>query len=115
MKKLAFIALVLVSVASIAYGSKEASVCDESKFLTHLDLQQGRAEKVREILRSYGHIKILYMKDRADEIPAFLAKKEAELAAVLSPEEMEQFKSDVAAWAKNKDFSRFMNFSSMGK
>lgn len=115
MKKLFVIALILAGTTSIAYAGKGAATCDgTNKFVRNLELQPDRADRVQEILRSYSDIKQLYMNDRKDEIPAFLVQKEAELAAVLTPEELAQFKSDVAAWAKQKDFSKFARFHDMG-
>lgn len=117
MKKLLIIALIFGSLTSIAYAANDTARCGgHNKFVKNLELEleQGRADKVQDILRSYGDIKDLYMNNRKDEIPAFLERKEAELAAVLTPEELAQFKTDVAEWAKNKDFSKFARFYSMG-
>jgi hypothetical protein len=115
MKKYLIIGLILTGLTSITYAAKDNAVCKgQNKFVNNLGIEQNRADKVQEILRSYSGVKDLYMSDRQHEIPEFLAQKEAELAAVLTPEELAQFKSDVAAWSKNKDFSKFMRFSSMG-
>lgn len=115
MKKLLIIALIFGSLTSIAYAAKDTAGCNgNNKFVKNLELEQDRADKVQDILRSYSDIKDLYMNDRRDEIPAFLEQKEAELAAVLTPEELAQFKSDVGEWAKNKDFSKFARFYDMG-
>lgn len=113
MKTLIVVALVFASFAGIAYAGKDADPMSDNRFTRNLNLEQDRADKVHKILRSYGHIKLLYMSGRTDEIPAFLSQKEAELAEVLTPEELAQFKSDVAAWAKNKDFSKFMRFHTL--
>lgn len=110
MKTLIVVVLVFAGFAGIAYAGKGADNMNGHRFTKNLNLEQDRADKVHEILRSYSHIKVLYMSGRTEEIPDFLSKKEAELAEVLTPEELAQFKDDVAAWAKNKDFSKFMRF-----
>lgn len=116
MKELLIVALMLANLTSIAYAGKDTPRCSggDNRFVQNLELEQDRADRVQEILRSYGDIRDLYMNDRKDEIPAFLERKEAELAAVLTPEELAQFKSDVAEWAKNKNFAKFSRFYSMG-
>ena len=116
MKELLIVALMLANLTSIAYAGKDTARCSggDNRFVQNLELEQDRADRVQEILRSYGDIRDLYMNDRKDEIPEFLEQKEAELAAVLTSEELAQFKSDVAEWAKHKNFAKFARFYDMG-
>lgn len=80
------------------------------RFVAELNLDAERAEKMSAILDSYREVPKLYFTNQSDKIPEFLAQKEAELAALLSPEELAQFKHSFAEWAKSKKFG-FMMFS----
>lgn len=80
------------------------------RFVAELNLDAERAEKMSAILDSYGEVPKLYFTNQGDKIPEFLAQKEAELAALLTAEELAQFKHSFAEWAKSKKFG-FMTFS----
>jgi len=69
-----------------------------------------RATQMEAILDSYREVPKLYFTNQSEKIPEFLAQKEAELAALLTPDELAQFKQSFAEWAKTKNFS-FMKFS----
>lgn len=104
----------LISISAVAYATSGDKNCDghgSAKFVQALNLDAERAAQVQEVLSSYREIGTLYKNDQQDQIPEFLAQKEAELSALLSPEEMATFKQGMAQWAEKKDFSKFMKFS----
>ncbi len=80
------------------------------RFVAELNLDPVRAEQMDAILDSYREVPKLYFTGRSDEIPGFLAEKDAELEALLTPEELAQFKQSFAEWAEKKNF-KFMKFS----
>lgn len=129
MKKLTITSLIVGSIACAAFAStvdysfmssnwSHYSGWDDkadwdkgqNRFIEQLNLEPERAAKMAEILSSYREIPKLYFTNQTDKIPAFLAQKEAELEALLTPEELAQFKQAFADWAKKKNF-KFMNFS----
>ena len=114
MKKFILIGLVVLGISSVVYASSYGD-CDGAhkgaeKFTTNLNLDQDRAAQVEKILSSYTDVKNLAMKGDFDQIPEFIEAKNAELEAVLSEEEMAQFKENIGQWAKGKDFSKFKKF-----
>lgn len=117
MKNLIIIGLVLMCVNTISYASSNKDCHDKTngnRFTKNLNLEEDRADRVHAILSSYSEIGDLYKTNNHDKIPEFLARKEAELAAVLTPEEMMLFKEEVGKWAKTKDFSTFMKHPKRG-
>ncbi len=129
MKKLIIASLIVGSVACVAVASnadytsmhgnwsqhsdgndKADWKSGQNRFVEQLNLDPERAAKMNEILSSYREIPKLYFTNQTDKIPEFLAQKEAELEALLTPEELAQFKQAFADWAKKKNF-KFMNFS----
>ena len=62
------------------------------------------------ILDSYREVPKLYFTGQSDKIPEFLAERDATLEALLTAEELAQFKQTFQAWAKKKNF-KFMKFS----
>lgn len=115
MKKLIIASLI---TASIAFAS--ASIAKDwnqsgwggghQRFVAELNLDAERAEKMDTILDSYREVPKLYFTGRSDEIPQFLAAKDAELEALLTPEELAQFKQSFGEWAKKKKFMKFSFF-----
>ena len=112
MKKLIVIGLVISAISGVVYASSQAhSYIGANRFVENLNLDVTRAVEVDKILSSYMQIKDLAMSGQFEQIPVFLADKEAELAAVLSVEEMQQFKENIAQWAEGKDFSKYQKFA----
>ena len=122
MKKLVILGLVLTSIAGATYAASasvskhwgEKGSCQQNRFISELNLEPERAAAVAEVLHSYSDITKLYMnefngRDQSAKVREFLAQKEAELASILTPEELAQFKRAVGDWAKNKNFN-FMKF-----
>lgn len=129
MKKLIIASLIIGSAACVAfasdadYSSKQSNWSHESdwgdksdwqkgqsRFIEQLNLDPERAAKMEEILSSYREVPKLYFTNQTDKIPEFLAQKDAELEALLTEEELAQFKQAFAEWAKKKNF-KFMKFS----
>jgi hypothetical protein len=92
------------------WNNKSDWAAGHQRFVAELHLDAERAEKMSAILDSYREVPKLYFTNQSDKIPEFLALKEAELAALLTPEELAQFKQSFAEWAKSKKFG-FMSFS----
>ena len=92
------------------WNNKSDWAAGHQRFVAELNLDAERAEKMSAILDSYREVPKLYFTNQSDKIPEFLAQKEAELAALLTPEELAQFKQSFAEWAKSKKFG-FMSFS----
>jgi hypothetical protein len=116
MKKLITIGLILGSIGYASYAVSDMG-CDgksassgHSRFVDQLQLEPERASQLEEVLSSYKEIGKLYSSNQTDKIPGFIAAKEAELAVILTPEELLQFKESVGEWAKSKKFN-FMAFS----
>ena len=116
MKKLIVIGLILGSISYASYAASDMQCSGKSgkgshnRFVDELQLEPERAAQLEAVLTSYGEIAKLYSSNQTDKIPAFIAAKEAELAAILTPEELVQFKQSVGEWAKSKKFN-FMKFS----
>ncbi|WP_331351808.1 hypothetical protein [Cellvibrio sp. UBA7671] len=116
MKKLIITGLIVGSIACASFvGAKDWSGeanwgNGHQRFVAELNLDAERAEKMSAILDSYREVPKLYFTNQSEKIPEFLAQKEAELAALLTPEELRQFKQSFAEWAKTKKFG-FMTFS----
>jgi len=121
MKKLIITGLIVGSIACASFvAAKDWSQSDwnnksdwgngHQRFVAELNLEAERAEKMSAILDSYREVPKLYFTNQSDKIPEFLAQKEAELAALLTVEELAQFKQSFAEWAKTKKFG-FMTFS----
>lgn len=122
MKKLIIAGLIVGSIACATFvfakdwsgaanwNSNSGWTSGHQRFVAELNLDTERAEKMSAILDSYREIPKLYFTNQSDKIPEFLAQKEAELAALLTPEELAQFKHSFAEWAKTKKFG-FMSFS----
>lgn len=121
MKKLIITGLIVgtIACASLVFA-KDWSQSDwknksdwgngHQRFVAELNLDVERAEKMSAILDAYREVPKLYFTNQSDKIPEFLEQKEAELAALLTPEELAQFKRSFAEWAKTKNFG-FMKFS----
>ena len=121
MKKLMITGLIVGSIACATFVfAKDWSQSDwngkanwgngHQRFVAELNLDTERAEKMSAILDSYREVPKLYFTNQSEKIPQFLAQKEAELAALLTAEELAQFKQSFAEWAKTKKFG-FMKFS----
>lgn len=121
MKKLIITSLIAASItyASFAFakdwnssdGNKKSDwASGQHRFVAELNLDAERSAQMEAILDSYREVPKLYFTNQTDKIPAFLAQKEAELAALLTPEELAQFKQSFGEWAKKKNF-KFMKFS----
>ncbi len=122
MKKLIITGLIVGSIACASFvvakdwsgeanwNSKNDWTAGHQRFVAELNLDAERAEKMSAILDSYREVPKLYFTNQSDKIPEFLAQKEAELAALLTQEELAQFKQSFAEWAKTKKFG-FMSFS----
>jgi hypothetical protein len=116
MKKLIISSLILGSIACVSFAfSKDWNgqynwENGHQRFVAELNLDAERAEQMESILDSYREVPKLYFTHQSEKIPEFLAKKEAELAALLTPEELAQFKQSFGEWAKKKNF-KFIKFS----
>lgn len=121
MKKLMITGLIIGSIACASFvfakdwaqsdwNNKGDWASGHQRFVAELNLDAERAEKMSAILDSYREVPKLYFTNQSEKIPEFLAQKEAELAALLTPEELAQFKQSFAQWAKTKNFG-FMKFS----
>jgi hypothetical protein len=122
MKKLIIIGLIVGSIASASFvaakdwssesdwNSKSDWAAGHQRFVAELNLDPARAEQMSAILDSYRELPKLYFTHQSEKIPEFLAQKEAQLAALLTVEELAHFKQSFAAWAKTKKFG-FMKFS----
>lgn len=82
-----------------------------NRFIENLNLDEARAHQVEQILSSYSQIKDLAMSGDFEKIPVLIEEKQVELEAVLTADEMQQFKENVGEWAKDKDFSKYEKFS----
>ena len=101
--------LALASITNADWGNSGWGG-GHQRFVAELNLDPVRAEQMDAILDSYREVPKLYFSGRSDEIPEFLAEKDAELEALLTPEELAQFKQSFGEWAKKKNF-KFMKFS----
>ncbi|MFO1389292.1 hypothetical protein [Cellvibrio sp.] len=121
MKKLLVTSLIAASITYASFAlAKNWDSSDSEKqsnwatghhrFVAELNLDAERAAKMDAILGSYREIPKLYFTNQTEKIPAFLAQKEAELASLLTQEELTQFKQSFGEWAKKKNF-KFMKFS----
>ena len=121
MKKLIISSLIVGTIACASFvfakdwsqsdwNNKSDWAAGHQRFVAELNLDAKRAEKMSAILDSYREVPKLYFTNQSDKIPEFLAQKEAELAALLTPEELAQFKQSFAEWARSKKFG-FMSFS----
>lgn len=121
MKKLIISSLIVGTIACASFvfakdwsqsdwNNKSDWAAGHQRFVAELNLDAERAEKMSAILDSYREVPKLYFTNQSDKIPEFLALKEAELAALLTPEELAQFKQSFAEWARSKKFG-FMSFS----
>lgn len=110
MKKLILIGLTVAGISSMAYAASQGEECKGTdRFVQNLDLDEARAYEVEQILSSYKQVRELAMSGQHEQIPVFIEEKNAELAVVLSDEEMQQFKENIGEWAEGKDFSQYMN------
>ena len=111
MKKLAIITLILGSITYASYAASDmkcagkAEAGSHNRFVEELQLEPERATQMEAVLGSYRDVGKLYARGQTDQIPELLAAKEAELAAILTPEEMDQFKRSIGAWASGKKFN----------
>lgn len=121
MKKLIITGLIVGSIACASFVfAKDWSQSDwddkndwaggQHRFVAELNLDANRAAQMEAILDSYREVPKLYFTNQSEKIPEFLAQKEAELTALLTTEELAQFKQSFAEWAKKKNFT-FMKFS----
>lgn len=114
MKKLILIGLVITGISGLAYASSDDKDCEgANRFTANLNLDEARAYEVEQILASYKQVKELAMSGQHDQIPVFIKEKNAELAEVLTEEEMQQFKENVGEWADGKDFAKYKKFADM--
>lgn len=113
MKKLLLIGLAITGISGVAYASYGDDCSGTNRFVENLNLDEARAYEVGQILSSYKQVKSLAMSGEHEQIPLFLEQKEAELAEVLTEEELKQFKENVGNWVESKDFSKFKQFSDM--
>jgi hypothetical protein len=111
MKKSIIFCLFLISIGVAVVSAKDMSWGGSQRFVQELNLEPERAVRMQEILDSYRAIGQLYTSGQQEKIPAFLSAKEAELNALLTDEELAQFKASIGAWAKGKDFTKFMKFA----
>ena len=112
MKKLILISLAVIGISSVAYASSNLEDCSgANRFVENLNLDEARGYEVEQILGSYSQIKDLAMNGDFDQIPVFIEQRQAELQAVLTADEMQQFKENVGEWAEKKDFSKYKMFS----
>lgn len=101
----------LIGMSSAAFAATMKDCDDQSHIINNLNLDDARAAQVQEILSAFSGVKALAKSGQFNEIPIVLAKIEGELAAVLSDEEMVQFKENIGEWSKSKDFSKFKGLS----
>lgn len=113
MKKLLLIGLAITGISGVAYASSGEDCKGASRFTENLNLDEARAYEVEQILSSYKQVKELAMSGQHEQIPAFIEETNAQLAEVLTEDEMQQFKENVGEWAETKDFSKFKKFSDM--
>lgn len=113
MKKLLLIGLAITGISGVAYASYGDDCKGANRFVENLNLDEARAYEVGQILSSYKQVKNLAMSGEHEQIPLFIEQKEAELAEVLTEDELQQFKENVGEWAQSKDFSKFKKFSEM--
>lgn len=121
MKKLIITSVIVGSIACASFVfAKDWSQSDwnnkgdwaggQHRFIVELNLDAERAAQMEAILDSYREVPKLYFTNQSEKIPEFLAQKEAELADLLTPDELAQFKQSFGEWAKKKNF-KFMEFS----
>lgn len=121
MKKLIITSLIVGSIACASFAfakdwgqsdlnNKDNWASGQHRFVAELNLDAERAAQMEAILDSYHEVPKLYFTNQSEKIPKFLAQKEAELAVLLTPEELAQFKQSFAEWAKKKNF-KFMKLS----
>lgn len=115
MKTIALICTLIIATSATACASTHKTCNDFDVALQSMTLEPERAAEVKEILHSYKDISKLYKSGQTDQIPQFLAAKEAELATILTDEELAQFKQNVSSWASSKDFSMFSGESNWQK
>ncbi|MDO3388225.1 hypothetical protein QWI17_20430 [Gilvimarinus sp. SDUM040013] len=114
MKKLILIGLAVIGISGVAYASSYGEDCKgANRFVENLNLDEARAYEVDQILNSYRQVGELAMSGEFDQIPVFIDEKNAELATVLTDEEMIQFKENIGEWAAGKDFSKYKKFAEM--
>lgn len=114
MKKLLLIGLAITGISGVAHASSNGEDCDgANRFIENLNLDEARAYEVEQILSSYKQVKELAMSGQHEQIPVFIEEQNAQLAEVLTEEEMQQFKENIGEWSENKDFSKFKKFSDM--
>lgn len=112
MRKLIFIGLFIAGISGVAYASYQTEQCKGAgQFIENLNLDESRAAEVEHILSSYKQVKDLAKSGQYEQIPQFIEDRQAELAAVLTEKEMQQFKENVGQWAEGKNFAKFMKFS----
>ena len=121
MKKLIIAGLIAASITCVSFAfAKDWDQSDwnnksdwaggQHRFVAELNLDAERAAQMETILDSYREVPKLYFTNQSEKIPEFLAQKDAELAALLTPEELAQFKQSFGEWANKKNF-KFMKFS----
>lgn len=113
MKKLLLIGLAITGISGVAYASSGADCEGAGRFTENLNLDEARAYEVEQILGSYKQVKTLAMNGQHEQIPVFIEQKHAELAEVLTEQEMQTLKENMGEWAESKDFSRYQGFSGM--
>lgn len=113
MKKLILIGLTITGICGAAYASSGDDSKGVDHFVDNLNLDEARAYEVEQILSSYKEIKELAMSGQHEQIPVLIEEKNAQLAEVLTEEEMQQFKENIGKWAEGKDFSKYQKYSSM--
>lgn len=112
MKKLIITGFILgtIGYASYAVSAMECDGKSTNHFVKELKLDPERAEQLKAVLSSYKEVGKLYATNQTDKIPDLLAAKESELAAILTPEELVQFKESIGEWAESKKFN-FMKYA----
>lgn len=121
MKKLIIASLIAASITCVSFAfakdwdhsdwnNKSDWAGGQHRFVAELNLDVERAAQMETILDSYREVPKLYFTNQSEKIPEFLAQKDAELAALLTPGELAQFKQSFGEWAKKKNF-KFMKFS----
>ncbi len=113
MKKLLLIGLAITGISGAAYVVSGEGGAGVKRFTENLNLDEARAYEVEQILSSYKEVKELAMSGQHEQIPVFIEAKNAELAEVLTDEEMQQFKENIGKWAESKDFSKYQKYYSM--
>lgn len=113
MKKLLLIGLAITGISGVAYASSGDDCEGANRFVENLNLDEARAYEVEQILSSYKQVKELAMSGQHEQIPVFIEETNAQLAEVLTEEEMQQFKENIGEWSEGKDFSKFKKFSDM--